>query len=73
MPGFVIIGYFGEILKLFFGWTIFTAPLLRLDDGLVAGPKEVVFPDHFHQPAALQHVVCVVVDSREHERAALFA
>ena len=46
-------------------------PSLSFDDGLVAGPEEVFLPDGFRQSAALHHVVDVIVDSREHKRAAL--
>ena len=48
-----------------------TSPLLCLDDSLVAGPKEIVLADGFQQSAALHHVVRIVMDSCEHERAAL--
>jgi len=46
--------------------------LLGLDNSLVAGPKEIVFANYFHETAALHHIARVVVDTCEHERAALF-
>ena len=46
--------------------------MLRLDDGLVTGPEEVMFPNGFDQPAAFHHVAGVIVDTGEHQRAALF-
>ena len=48
-----------------------TSPLLYLDDSLVAGPKEIFLADRFQQSAALHHVVRIVMDSCEHERATL--
>ncbi len=50
----------------------FTAAPLCLNDGLIAGPKEILCADNFHQTAALHHIARIVVDSCEHERAALF-
>jgi len=51
--------------------TELAAPLLRLNDGLIAGPKEVFLSDSFHQPAAFHYVICVIMNSSEHQRATL--
>ena len=51
--------------------TEFTTPLLCFDDGLVAGPKEIFLADGFYETTAFHHIMRVVVDSCEHERAAL--
>ena len=52
--------------------TKLTPASLCLNDGLVAGPKEVFFTDDLYQVGAFQHLPGIIVDSRKHERAALF-
>lgn len=47
------------------------APPLRFDDGLVAGPEEIILADQIDKPAAFHHLARVIVDAREHECAAL--
>jgi hypothetical protein len=43
--------------------TELTTAFLRLDDGLVAGPKELFLPDGLHQSCASQHLARIVMDA----------
>ena len=52
--------------------TKLTPASFGFDDGLIAGPEEVFFTDYFVQVSAFQHLPRIIVDSRKHERTALF-
>ena len=48
-----------------------TAPTLRFDNSLITRPEEIPLADGFHQSTTLHHLFGVVMQTCEHERAAL--